>query len=105
MKLAGEAQAELLKIAAVGLVALALFLLARKSAQAAGGAISDAVDAVMAAPGRAVDAVKETVASAAASVFMPRVGNDGWQFFPQEGVAIAPDGSYWRGTKKIWSPT
>lgn len=105
VKLEGAAQAELVKMAALGLVALAVVWAVRKAAGGVPQAVSDAVDSVMALPGKAADAVADVASTAYDAAFKPRAGTDGWQFFPLEGVAIAPDGSYWRGTKKIWSPS
>lgn len=104
MNISGAAQAEIVKVAAIGVAALVVVLMLRRSAQSVGAVWSETVDTVLALPGRAVDAVAETTGAAVSAVFTPRVGTDGWQFFPMDGVAIAPDGSYWMGTKKIWSP-
>jgi hypothetical protein len=105
VKLAGEAQAEVIKLAALGLAVVAVVWVVRKVAGGVPQAVSDAVDSVMALPVKAADAVAGAAVSAYDAAFKPRVGNDGWQFFPMDGVAIAPDGSYWMGTKKIWSPS
>jgi hypothetical protein len=104
MKLAGEAQAELVKLALIGAAAVVVVLMVRRSAAAAGGAIAEALETVASLPGRAVGAVTETAASSYDAVFTPRAGTDGWQFFPMDGVAIDPSGAYWMGTKKIWEP-
>lgn len=80
--------------------------------------LTAAADQIAAAPGRAFDAVKEGISDAVDYVASlpaaaletaidvtggrPRQGTDGWQFYPMEGVAIDPEGNYWRGTKIIW---
>lgn len=68
LSLSGEAQAELVKIAALGLVAFGALWWLNRQRLAAAGVVSDAVDAVLAIPGRVVTAAGEALDAAGAAV-------------------------------------
>lgn len=108
MKLSGEGQAELIRIAAIlAGAALAAWLVKRQltsAASAAGDYVDNLLDSAAGVIADTGAAVKTAAVNAYDVAFMPRAGTDGWQFFPMEGVAIDPKGNYWRGTRIIWSP-
>ena len=102
---AGLKAADLLTLAAGLAVGVGVVVALRK--------LQGIADDVTGAPGRVLDAVGEafnvaadyvsdTAAKAYETAIEPRKGTDGWQFFPAEGVAIDPQGNYWKGTRIIW---
>lgn len=69
MRLAGEAQAELIKLAALAAVGVVAYVLIKKAAESAAASASDAFDAfdkLLATPAKAWEAVKESAAEAVA---------------------------------------
>lgn len=108
MKLSGEGQAQLIRIAALLAAGVLAAWIVKRQLGTLTSAAGDYVDHVLTAAGDAitgaVDSVKVVAVDAYDAAVTPRAGTDGWQFFPMDGIAIDPAGAYWRGTKKIWSP-
>lgn len=108
MKLTGAGQAELIRIAAIaGAAALAVWII-RRQVGTIGSAAGELVDNLLDRAGNLAadvgNAITTTAGDAVDAALTPRAGTDGWQFFPHDGVAIDPQGRYWRGTRIIWSP-